>query len=231
VLGLSTVRALPDALDSAPFTPSGGPPLGEDVHSEDQLLTEDLINGTAGAWERFIERFSGFVHAVARRLLLSRGAGATNADVEDVAENVFIALMEKDYHLLRRYNPSHKLSTYLGVICRTQAHRWLRRKRHMLSLTTESGSELIEGNEPAVQEALVRREAIGAVRRSLQSLGERDQRVLRLFYFDGASYQAIARELGVKVNSVGALLTRARAKLQDLLKKDNDMSESDYRDL
>lgn len=168
---------------------------------------------------------------MARRLLLSRGAGATQEDVEDVTENVFLALMEKDFHLLKRYDPNHKLTTYLGVITRTQCHRWLRSRRFTLSLPDEADQILPDAQGPTSADQLFRREAVGALRQAMTLLNERELKVLRLFYFEGADYQAIAVALEVKVNSVGALLTRARARLQKELKKVSDLSESDYRAL
>ena len=52
-----------------------------------------------------------------------------------------------------------------------------------------------------------------------------------MFYYEEASYQDIASALDLKVNSVGALLSRSRTRLQQQLKQVTDLSDSDYRAL
>ena len=47
------------------------------------------------------------------------------------------------------------------------------------------------------------------LKEALARLPARDQRLLRLFFAEGRKYREIAVELGVSINSVGALLSRA----------------------
>ena len=42
----------------------------------------------------------------------------------------------------------------------------------------------------------------------------RERAVVRLFYIDGKSYEEISKELNIPVNSIGAILARARKKLR-----------------
>ena len=168
---------------------------------------------------------------ICRRLLASHGAGASNADIEDITENVFLSLMENDYYLLRRYDSNHKLATYLGVITRTQCHRWLRSRKSVVSLGEEAGAMIADTKGEQQEDQLVRLEARDAVRRAMEALTEREQTVLKLFYYHSANYQAISAEMNLKVNSIGALLSRARAHLQEELKRVSDFTESDYRSI
>ena len=78
-------------------------PLSEAQETDDEALVQELLAGSGESWEHFVSRYSGFVAAIVRRLLNTHGASASNADVEDVVENVFVSLMEKDARLLRRY--------------------------------------------------------------------------------------------------------------------------------
>jgi RNA polymerase sigma-70 factor, ECF subfamily len=196
---------------------------------DDQALVDSLLTSEEDSWERFVDRFSGFVATVVRRLLTAHASGSSNYDVEDVTENVFLALMEKDFYLLRRYDSNHKLATYLGVIARTQSHRWLRSRKPVASLGEEAGAMLADPKTIKTDDRMVKFEARDAVRRAMEGLSDREQEVLKLFYYENANYQDIATRLKLKVNSVGALLTRARAHLQEELKRVSDFSESDYR--
>lgn len=205
--------------------------LERSEENDDKALAQSLLAGEGDSWERFVDRFSGFVATITRRLLASHGAGASSADVEDITENVFLALMENDFHLLRRYDPNHKLATYLGVITRTQCHRWLRSRKAVASLGEEAGAMIADTKASPHEEQMVRMEARDAVRRAMEALTERERAVLKLFYYHGANYQAISSEMKLKVNSIGALLSRARAHLQEELKRVSDFTESDYRSI
>lgn len=169
---------------------------------------------------------------VARRLLRGRGLPADPADVDDVVENVFVMLLERDGALLRNYDPRYPLRSYLAVLTRTAVHRWLRRRRAKVDLPDPMwGDALPDRTAMAAPEQTTQRELQGAVREVLATLPERDQQVLRLFYYEGRDYHAIGRALGVSVNSVGATLSRARARLARALTEHRDLTESDWRSL
>lgn len=199
-------------------------------HSADQALVESLLAEEPGAWDLFVERYAGLAASVVRRILRSRVRHPEPADVDDVTENVFVMLLEREGELLRRYDASHKLSAYVAVIARTAAHRHLRRQKAKVDLPDEMWGDAIadSGQETASAET-AGLELKSALRETLGQLSERDQRILKLFYFEGRDYQAIAKTMGLSVNSVGAALTRARTKLGTALRDKNDLSDADWR--
>lgn len=197
---------------------------------DDEKIVRSLLDGEPGAWDYFVECFAGLVQAAVRRVLLGRGLRPDPADVDDLTENVFVMLLDKDGELLRRFDPRHKLSAYLAVLARTSVHRWLRRQKSKVQLPDEVwGEAMPEEDVLSISDQTTHREICHAVRDSLEGLTEREQQVLRLYYYDGRDYQQIAEKLGVSVNSVGAALSRARVKLHEVLRKHEDLSESDFR--
>ncbi len=191
-----------------------------------------LLDEEPGAWDFFVERHAGLVAGVARRLLRGRGLTGSQPDVDDITENVFVMLLERDAALLRSYDPRYALRSYLAVLTRTAVHRWLRRRRAKVDLPDAMwGDALPDEDAPAAPEATTRAELQGAVRDVLAQLPDRDQQVLRLFYYEGRDYHAIAQVLGVSVNSVGAALSRARARLARALAEHRDLTESDWRSI
>lgn len=199
-------------------------------HPADQALVESLLAEEPGAWDLFVERYAGLTASVVRRILRTRARSAEPADIDDVTENVFVMLLERDGELLKRYDANHKLSAYVAVIARTAAHRHLRSQKAKADLPDEMWGDAIadSGQETASAET-AGLELKGALLETLGELSERDQRILKLFYFDGRDYQAIARMMGLSVNSVGAALTRARSKLGTALRAKNDLSDTDWR--
>lgn len=200
------------------------------LNEADRGLVEALLAHEPGAWDLFVERYGGFVAAVVGKLFKARGKRARGADVDDVAENVFVMLLEQDSRLLRRYDPRYKLSAYLGVLARTAVHRHLRRQRANVDLPDEMwGESLADSSAGTASEETVSLEMRSALRGVVSDLPDRDREVLRLFYYEGHDYQHIADQLGLSVNSVGAALSRARARLTKALHSHPDLSESDWR--
>jgi len=199
---------------------------------DDAALVKALLEGEVGAWDLFVERYAGLVTAVVRRILRGRGLKAAASDVDDLVENVFVALLERDGRLLRRYDPQHKLATYLGVIARTQCHRWLRTRKGKADLPEEVwGESLADSEQLPAPVGLARHEAIEAVREGLAELTEREQELLKAFYFEGQDYKELAEKLGMSINSIGAALTRARSKLEAAMKRRTDLTDSDFRSI
>jgi RNA polymerase sigma-70 factor (ECF subfamily) len=52
------------------------------------------------------------------------------------------------------------------------------------------------------------------VERLLGKLPSREREVVRLHYIEGRSYEEIATDLNIPVNSIGPILSRARKKLR-----------------
>ena len=174
--------------------------------------------GDARAWERFVDRFGGLIATLARRMLVRRTGRASDTDVDEVAAGVFLALLKGDRRLLRRYRAEYRVSTYLGVICRTEVGRQLRgASRRMQRLGSEiDGSGGVDRSAVAPPELLERRErdeAIAGLHVALEALAPRDRLILTLKYLDGLDYGRIADILRVGRDSVGQLLHRAKTRL------------------
>jgi len=176
--------------------------------------------GDAAAWDRFVARFGTLVAALARRMLVRRRGAAADADVDEVTSGVFLALVVHDRKLLHRYRPEFRLSTYLGVICRTEVGRYLRRAGRggpTVSLDRDDGgSAHVDVRAESPLAALSRHErtdALRAVRTALDGLAPRDRLLLTLKYVEGLDYARIAEALHLQRDSVGQLLHRAKARL------------------
>lgn len=198
----------------APSAADDGATEADPERREDQALVESCVAERPGAWARLVERYTPLIAAVARRTLRGRALRPSDQDIEDICENAFLAILKDDYKLLRAYDDRFALSTYLGVVARTHAGRYVRRKRH-----PTCGLDAVElcatASDPALE--VEARDQRRAVRDTLEELSERDRHILRLFYFSNRDYQQIAAELGVSPNSVGAALHRARSRLKQRL--------------
>jgi len=86
-----------------------------------------LLGGDKAAWDRFVGRFSPVIFAAVHRRLGPAGRGG---DAEDVAQDVFVRLCARDFHLLRSYDSARaRITTWLTVIASSAAIDHLRRQR------------------------------------------------------------------------------------------------------
>ncbi len=182
----------------------------------DLELVQQCIAGEVGAWRRFVDRFAPTIRALARRYRKQHGIPTDDPTLDDIVQDVFVALTRRDYRLLRNYDPTYTVKTYLGVITRTEVHRGLRKKRPLLS----EPSELEAAAPPSVDttQAVEESEERETLFKALDELPDRDAEILRLRFLREIDYKGIAARLDIPEASVGQTLYRAKKRLLDKLK-------------
>ncbi len=185
-------------------------------NDEDLELIARCIAGEPGAWRQFVTRFAPTLKALARRFLKLYDPHPDEGEIEDVLQEVFRDLIRRDHRLLRRYDPTYTVKTYLGVITRSQVHRALRRRKGGLQTSGE-----IEQLGPATDggtNEVERLEETDLMMRALNRLPARDAEILRLRYIRELDYRTIAASLRIPESSVGQTLTRAKHKLLQMVR-------------
>jgi RNA polymerase sigma-70 factor (ECF subfamily) len=185
-------------------------------NDEDLALVGRCIQGEPGAWRQFVDRFAPTVQALARRYMRLHAYLPDEAEVEDIVQEVFLALTRRDFRLLQNYDPTYTFKTYLGVITRTQVHRTLRKKRPVLGVPEDL--EVAAPVEADAAEGAALTEEREVLMEALENLPARDAEILRLRFLREKDYKAIARALKIPEASVGQTLFRAKQRLLDRLK-------------
>jgi len=174
----------------------------------DRKLLQRCLERRPGAWEDFVDRFLGLVVHVINHTAQARSLRLSPADVEDLASDVFLAVIDDDFAVLRRFRGDSNLATYLTVITRRIVVRELL-KRHVPASLQEVAQQA--DTETTPEQRLSNREE---VERLLNQLQGTEADVVRLYHLEGKSYQEISATLEIPENSVGPTLSRARAKLR-----------------
>ncbi len=175
--------------------------------AEDAALISRCAASEAGAWESFVARHASFIQAEARRQLLRYLARAAPSDVDDACQEVFSLLMKDEARVLRQFRGESSLSTWLACVVRSVCRRFARHERGG-RLSTRDIAALPPPEDPPAPEGL---------RDALARLPARDQKLLRLFFYEGRKYREISLELGISINSVGPLLGRSIAAVRRFL--------------
>lgn len=175
----------------------------------DRSLLDRCLAGKPGAWEDFVDRFMGLVVHVINHTAQCRSLQLSVADREDLIAEVFLAIVENDFAVLRHFRRQSSLATYLTVISRRVVVRKLADTRSamplgdMVALTTAEDAE----HEQRISDE-------EEVNRLLSELDGSEAAVVRMYHLEGKSYQEISHTVGMPENSVGPILSRARAKLR-----------------
>jgi RNA polymerase sigma-70 factor, ECF subfamily len=188
--------------------------------SAEALLVRRCAAGERAAWEEFVAGYGTLLAALARRMLARRLPAVCEADVDEIVSEVFLALLRRGRLLLQRYDPAYRLSTYLGVICRSEVGRLAKRRvrQRATSLASEEGLPARSGPLPLERLAEAERlQALVALRVALEALAPRDRLLLTLRYLEGLDYRAIGLALALNPESVGQLLHRAKERLAEKL--------------
>ena len=182
--------------------------------TEEQALRQ-MKQGSQDALAWFIQRYGAYVSTIIHNII---GQRMSNADVEEVASDVFLALWNNAGKIL----PNAALS-WLATVARNTARSCLRRASDTLPLDEEA--VIVDDRTP--EATLERREQAVRVRMALLSLNPVDREVFLRFYYYYQKTADIAADMGLNESTVRTKLNRGRAKLRDFLLREDNHDETE----
>jgi RNA polymerase sigma-70 factor (ECF subfamily) len=178
----------------------------------DRNLLQRCLARKPRAWEDFVDRFLGLVVHVINHTAQCRSLSISPQDREDLAAEVFLAIVSNDLAVLRRFRGESSLATYLTVVARRVVVRELLRRKTSSTLNDAANAvaHAADGSPPHEQRIDDREQ----VERLIDTLDDDEAQVVRLYHLDGLSYEQISSQVGIPQNSIGPTLSRARAKMR-----------------
>jgi len=177
----------------------------------DRQLLQRCLARQPHAWEDFVDRFLGLVVHVIHHTSTTRSIAVSQHDLEDLASEVFMAILADDYAALRRFRGQSSLATYLTVISRRVVVKELLKRRIVPNQAEAGDVQQVEDHAHPADERLANHEE---VHRLLGELDGEEAEIVRLYHLEGKSYHEISQEMGVPENTIGPVLSRARAKMR-----------------
>lgn len=188
------------------------PSIDGDITHE-QTLVGAVVRGNLSAIRQFVDQYAGRMRRAIER------AGLCDAAAEDVLQDVFLRLVENDYHRLRQWRGESTLGSYLVAVARNAARDWLRAQHPTLPI--QDGDEEPPVDPPDGRRSQAELVYLGRLRelvdRCLRMLNEHDRSLIGLRHFQERVYSDIAQILQITVNNVGVALLRAEQKLRRCL--------------
>jgi RNA polymerase sigma-70 factor (ECF subfamily) len=179
----------------------------------DRALLQRCLNHETGAWNDFVDRFLGLFYHVIHHTAHLRSTPLRAEDTEDLAAEILLQVVARDYAILRQFRGHSSLATYLTVISRRICVNELARRAAAREAQPKvDGRPVGEIEEPPKAE--VGLESLEEVQKLLGKLPSRERQVVRLYYLEGRNYEEISTELNIPINSIGPVLSRARKRLR-----------------
>jgi RNA polymerase sigma-70 factor, ECF subfamily len=162
-------------------------------------------------WEEVVGKYAPMVVRISWRIL------GNAADAEDNVQDVFMAACRIHEQTAVRHWP--------GLLRRIATLGALAKRRQRRFHAPLDGIAQPDKNALTPQETAIRREQESSLRDAVATLPEREGAAFVLRYFENLELPEVARCLGISYSAVGAAVSRARAKLTEMLSETETETE------
>jgi RNA polymerase sigma-70 factor (ECF subfamily) len=173
----------------------------------DEELIEACRAGESSAFDVLVARWEDKIRGACWRVVGSED------EARDVAQEAFL----KAYRALPGFKHEARFSSWLYQIAINLCRDRLRRRRTRATVSLDeleaTGPVLVE-RRPGAQEALIRDDLAGAVRRAIDALPAEQREVVILKEYQGLTFLEIAQALEVPVSTVKTRLYRGLGQLR-----------------
>jgi len=178
----------------------------------DRQLLDRCLTHEPGAWNDFVDRYMGLIYHVIHHVSHARSVVLSPDDIEDLAAEIFLGVVDDDYKVLRQFKGASSLPTYLTVVARRICVKEVvkRHREAELGHINASRSAMDDGGSDESEPVATAEE----VERMLKDLPDREAEVVRLYHLKYLNYRQIGKQVGVPENSVGPILAQARKRLR-----------------
>jgi RNA polymerase sigma factor (sigma-70 family) len=184
------------------------------VHSpaEVPLTDDDLLaacsRGEQAAWNALVDRYAALIYSVPLKY------GLSEQDAADVFQSVCVTLLER----LGSIREPRGLPGWIITTTSRQSWAMLRQRQREVTRPDAPDDEPVDP-QPLPEDEVLALERQHLLRTALSQLPAHCRRLIDGLFSeaDPASYQALARELGIPVNSLGPTRARCLARLRQAL--------------
>jgi RNA polymerase sigma-70 factor (ECF subfamily) len=192
------------------------------MNAEVELLAR-CRRGEADAWDELFDRH----YAAASRFVFQLGSQFTHEDVEEICQEVFLAVIKS----LNSFQGGSQFQTWLFRIATNKARDF--REKQMaakrgggsvpLSLNAEDAETGLTldppSHAPSPDVDLLNVENAALVRVALDRLEEPCREIIELRYFGDLSYEEISAELQLNAKTVSSRLSKCLDKLEAIARR------------
>jgi RNA polymerase sigma factor (sigma-70 family) len=178
---------------------------------KDSELISQYRNGSEAAFEVLVDKYKARVFTTIHMIVKDRGVA------EDLLQDVFVKVVQTLNS--DRYNEEGKFQPWLMRIAHNLAIDHFRKMKRYPSVVMEDGSNVfntLQFAEENIEDLRIKDETYALVQRLIDELPESQKQVLIMRHYMDLSFQEIAEQTGVSINTA---LGRMRYALINLRKK------------
>jgi RNA polymerase sigma-70 factor, ECF subfamily len=177
-------------------------------------MVADILIGNYRAHDKFVEKFDGLIRGVIGSL-----QNISNEERDDLIQDCYAHLWDRNCKVLRKWRGDARLSTYLHQVVYRRALETLGRIRGGVQFSpTEQNGDLSELVDPRPQEQELNiwsEELRRCISIALNGIRNEYREIFRLKHDVGLAYSQIAEQLNITVNNVGVRLSRAESRFRE----------------
>ena len=175
--------------------------------ANDNTLIYRAQVGDEGAFTDLMREYYRLVYTIVIRIV------DNPHDAEEVVQDTFLSA----YQGLTQLEDTTKFKSWLAEIARNCARQWLRKQRDKTVSLDEVGEGVLQ-TQDSPDEQLTRREQRELIRRTMETLPQKDRDIARAFYLEGASYDELTSTHGLSYNAIAFRLFRIKRQLSKRLR-------------
>jgi RNA polymerase sigma factor (sigma-70 family) len=185
--------------------------MSKRIGPQDSELIAQYRNGSEAAFDHLVDRYQSKVFTTIYLIVKDQ------AVAEDLLQDVFVKVVQTIH--TDRYSEEGKFQPWLMRIAHNLAIDYFRKAKRYPTILMEDGSNIfnsLQFAESSVEDHRVREETLEMVKKLIEELPEAQKEVLVMRHYLDMSFQEIADQTGVSINTA---LGRMRYALIHLRKK------------
>jgi len=175
------------------------------MEKTDAQLILEVLQGNLSSFEAIVKRYQKSIWHHAFRILKDSMAA------DDATQETFIRAFKN----LKNFKQQKSLKPWLYKIATNFCLDYLRKNSRLTSL--ESQLPFLPSEEPSLIEKLIHKETIIHLQKALNGLPAIYLEPLRDYYFAGLSYQTLAQNLDLPINTLKTRIRRGKILLAQLI--------------
>ena len=193
------------------------------MENMDVYLANKAAKGDIEAFETLIIKYEKTIYNIALRMMISP------EDAKDVSQNVLI----KIYNNISRFKGDSLFSTWIYRITVNTCIDEIRKNKRKseISMDDEDAGvgRVIQDTNLTPEQSAIEKEGYNSIITAINELPEEYKTVITLRDIEGFSYQEVAEITECSLGTVKSRISRARAKLKELLLEKGELIESSGR--
>ncbi len=192
---------------------------------EDLELIQACLSRDRNSWEVFVKKYTKMVYFVINNINQSKSAPLNQEDIEDLHNDVFLALLEKKLAQFRGER-NCSLASWVRIVTVSKTLNTIKsrqvRTHYMdsLSKTDADGDTVVmdvEDQSESQEDIVIGDETMSRLKGYISSLSPREKLLMKLYYERELSNEQIAGMLGMSMGALYTFKHRVMKKLEDFV--------------